>query len=259
MAFIAVGDNKGLYERLTMLLYSAPRLGKTTALLQIPATGEILYVLSTDAGLRAALSGTAEEVTRINKNMRVTYATGLLDIRRDLSYLSQQIPVLISKGVKPWKIWVALDTVTHLQQHFLSETRTIQVGTKGATGNPQVGETYVRDATVQVDYGILNAWMNEIVNGIMRLPCNVVFIALEKSDDKKKTMYPALVGQSADKVAGDVDVIAYLIDNGKGGRELKLKTDPRWLCGFRGKPGLLADTEGPDLLALRDKYLRIGG
>jgi len=254
VAFKKISDLKKLYRRISVLLYGKTRIGKTTMLLDIIRNGEILFAISTDKGLMDAM--TEAEWEKYDENVRVSLSKGIVELRKDLALMHKKIMKMVNGGVPPHEIWFIIDTLTHMQADLLTECRTIAVG-KGS-GNPTVGGTVLRDAVQQVDYGILFAWMNEIVSGCMNLPCNVVFIALEKTDrDAEPRIQPALTGQSSAKVAGDVQVIAHLEHSGKKGRDRALRVHANGECvaGTRGDKNLFKEYIKPDLLEIRDTLI----
>ncbi len=251
MALKKLDQLKGMFNRMTMILYSPPRVGKTTALLKIPESGEWLYMLAADKGIRHAVEHASKY-----KRMMVSTGTGLLDVRNTIKDIDGRVRRAIEeRGRDPRKIWVAVDTITHLQMYLLNECRTVTVKKGGGGRGPRVSDSMVRDAVTQMDYGINLGWMTELVGSLLDIPCNVVFTALERKEDKTHVAYPALVGQSAQKVMGDCDVIARLTSDETGNRSLICANSGTAQAGFRGDR--LEEVEPADLVHLRDKFLAV--
>jgi hypothetical protein len=244
------------FDRVTILVYGPPRCGKTTMAVKVAESGDIVFVMAYDRGVRAAV----ERRDKIGKKMRVAFPEGLLETRKLIVWLKKTIDGLVAKGHKASKIWTFVDTVTHAQSLFLTQSRSVQINVAGTV--PKVGKEIVRDAITQADFNILHAWMNELVNGVLAIKGNVVFFALEKYDKKIKRTLPSLYGQNAGKVCGDVDVIARMEVAEKGdktakdGRILWVAPNSEWEAGIRGAgQNAIGETCGPDLLGIRNKIL----
>lgn len=240
------------YNRLSLLLYGRFRVGKTEAILRVCERGDVVFLLSIDKGIRSAF----DRVATLKKRLFVSYADTLLDLRNDIASVEDRIAKAKASGADLRRVWLVVDNITHMQQNFQTESRSINVKN---TTNPKVGTGIVRDAMVQLDYGVLNTWTNEIVMRLLRLPCNVVFVALERVDFDTKIAEPSLVGQSRDTIPGLCDVIARMvIGNDTSTRNLICGTQSSSETGARGAMGKLNEVELADLSHLRDKYLNMG-
>jgi len=241
-------SSMSLEKRLTMLVYGRSRVGKTTRILEV-AEKDLVWVLSTDNGLSAALRQPGKYTGRLfvstDKKLSDVRAT-LIGFRRDIEARKETIPLQ--------RMWVVIDTLTHLQTHFLNESRKVAVATKGVA-NPKVSDLYIRDATTQVDYGIVGSWITEVCEMVLAIPCNIVFICMEKYEDKIAT--PQLVGSSVEYVKGLCDVISRLVVSEDDSRVLICANNggPQEV-GFRGEPNLLEAVEPANFRHIRSKYLK---
>lgn len=158
---------------------------------------------------------------------------------------------LVKKGIPRWRIWVVVDTVTHLQNRLMTEARQINVKNPDAR---DVRRDYVRDATTEVDFNINLTHMSEVANFLSPLPCNVIVNALSREEfvERKKTgrVLPAITGQSATRFNGDADAILYLNRNEKGERWIECNEETG---GDRS--GRLSAREPADLWSIMRKMI----
>ena len=133
---------------------------------------------------------------------------------RELTLIyDERIPQLVSKGVDPSRIWVAIDTETHLQGKLLEEGQGVLIG--GPTGKKVVdGEIKSdREFTAQIDWVVNAAIMSRIQDYLLDQPYNLILSMLEKADKTYENTYramPAIQGASLQRVMGDLDVILHL-------------------------------------------------
>lgn len=257
MGIMTLSKLKQMYRRISAVVYSRPRLGKTTMLKEILKEGDLLFVMFYDRGLPDLLTWEEIKEWDVDTLLRATSDKSILDVRKNLTWFDKKIKECIEKGVEPWRIWFAIDTVTHLEKEFLTECRTIQL--KGAGTDLVVSEDLQRDANVQFDYNVVQSWMQEVVSRSMALPCNVIFFALEKYDKEEKLYMPQLTGQNVSKVSGDVQLVARMIHHGKTGskRVLICRSQPNCIAGARGGRTVLNENEPPSLIRIRNKLLGI--
>lgn len=245
-------------RRLVWLIYGVPKVGKTSLILDmIEKTKDIAYVISADKGTKRA----GMDPQKYKGRLAIAYPGSLREYRDSINEMESRIKAVTQK-VSPERVWAVIDTINAMQIQLLAEGRKLSVtSAKSGRGRIEDADEYVRDAVTQVDYNVNLGLMAELTNAVMRLPCNVVFIALEKQEDRdgSKTAIPALSGQSKEKVTGDADVIARMtIVDGK--RKLCIQPGAGWYAGDR--TGIYQAEEEPDLHALamrwRDKVANTG-
>jgi len=232
-------------RRLNVLIYGAPKVGKTRALLDLakkdPGPGNFVILMTTDHGTL--------EVYRnpdlYKGRLVVAEIYSLTDMRRALEEGRLITRKLIKSGVEPRNIWAVIDTTTHLMIQLLTEAR--QISLKDPESD--AAREYVRDVTTQVDWGILLGLMSECANTLNSYPCNIVNVCLERESRTTKRPEPALSGQISARITGDADLILRMISEAKEGRRFQTSV----LDGAGDRSGALDEIEGTDLIAIRNK------
>ena len=258
MPFITNHEQDPHRGRLTYLIYGWWKTGKTSLLLRMlkEHSDQVVYLLSADKGDKQV-----SLTPRAFPTLAIARPTTLGEWRADVKEVADRVDRLISqKKRKAHNIWVAVDTISHCQVQLLAESRKLAVSVaRSGKGRIESDDEYVRDALTQVDYNVNLGHMAEITNALGRLPCNVVYIALErreKSDEganPKGFATPSLSGQALDKIAGDADVVARLVADDAGKRTLHIAPGSMWTAGDR--TGRLSATEPADIWALHQKWL----
>jgi hypothetical protein len=251
MPFITVNDAVSVFDRMTVMLWGTSRIGKTTCLLKAAEQGDVVWHIAADVptGAKAAF----EAPHLYGKRLKMSYAAGIREYRGIIEECANEVRALLAKGVPSRKMWVAVDTWTHLQQKFMTESRRVAIK---ASSNPNIGDDYVRDAVTQQDYGVMNGWSNECIQALLSIPCNIVVVVQEKMDGP--IAIPVLVGQSLETVRGLLDVhCRVIVGQDRSKRQFVCGLSSASTGGYRGLPGKLNEVEPADLIALRDKYLAV--
>lgn len=248
MGFIKKFGSDPLAERIYALIYGVEGIGKTRMVLDlVKKHGDFVVLFSIDRGDLAV----KQEPDTYEGKMAIGYPRSLRELRELMQEGESLIAQLAKKGVPRSRIWVVVDTATHLQSKLLAEARKINVR------NPEsrdVRNEYVRDAVVEVDYGINLAHMSELADFLVDVKANVVVTALEKSErvkrDETGRVIPAISGQSATRLQGDADVILRLTKDKKGKRYLVLNAADAL---GKDRSARLDDREPADLKLLQQK------
>lgn len=246
--FCALGKDN-FTRRLIMLVYGRPKVGKTTLLYKLAEGGAYVYLISTDRG---TLAGNLKPTERIQVTYPGTGKSYLHDLRESILEVRERASVLSSR-VGPEKVWIAVDTVTHMQSQLLVEARTVNIKNPASNANR---DEFVRDIMTQVDWGINLTMMAEISEAIRAVPCNVCYIALEKQErdrTDKPIAIPAMSGQSAERYKGDADIIVRMTLDNDGNRVLLCTPEHGYEAG--GRTDRLSAIEAPDLEKIRAKVL----
>ncbi len=249
MGFTKKFSSDPLGERIYVLVHGEPKIGKTRMVLDlIKKHGDYVVLFSLDKGTLAV----RQEPAIYEGKLATAYPNGLREIRSDMRDATS-IVAKLAKSVPRSRIWVALDTVTHLQSKLIAEARKINVK------NPDTKDTredYVRDAVVEVDWGINLAHMSEIADFLVNVKANVIVTALSKREKIKREEtgreIPALSGQSYSRFMGDADAIMHLKADKTGRRFLEIMTGDS-LGGDRS--GNLARHEPADLKEIQRKMI----
>jgi hypothetical protein len=243
--------------RVVLLLYGEEKVGKTTTVLNMIPQGNLVYMMSFDQGTMKLRLDPSLYQNRI----LLSYPDGLREIRDDLEVFRERVKKAVA-NVGAGKVWVVLDTVTHMQDQLLSEARKMdvkQTSLKAAEKKAaSADDEYMRDMTTQLDYGINLAHMNETINRVLSLQCNIVLVALERTDKEFKNrprIGPRLSGQAYGLIVGAADAIIRLTKNDSEERVLHCAATSDYKAGDRS--GQLGAVEPPDLPALRKKMLKI--
>lgn len=232
--------------RLLVLIFGRPKVGKTTTILKLAEQGQYIVLLSYDRGARQAVT---RNFKKYEGRIAMAEIHGIKEIRKSFSEAVAIVKKLMSSGVEAGKIWVVVDTLTHMQIQLLQEAR--KINQKDPTSKDLTDEDFIRDFTTQIDWGINLTLMGEQSDALMSLPCNVVYIALEKTEKPKgqpEKSVPAISGQSLQKFTGDADLILHMVsdDNTR-----YFETDYRGGGGDRF--GVLNSQEPADLTAIYNK------
>lgn len=244
------GDDP-LGKRIYALVYGDPKIGKTHMVLDLVRKhGDYVVLFSLDKGTIAV----RQDPETFKGKLAIAYPSGLREMRSDMVEATTVISKL-AKAVPRSKIWVVVDTATHLQMKLLAEARKINVLNPDSR-DPR--SEYVRDAVVEADWNVNLAHMNEVADFLVDAKCNVVVTAHAKQEsvDRKKTgrMVPALSGQSYSRFVGDADAILHLTQNKEGKRYLEAMTGD----GLGGdRTGNLSRIEEPDLKVLQERMIGV--
>jgi hypothetical protein len=194
-----------------LLIFGRPKIGKTHAILDLVREGHFVILISCDKGARILLHRDAET---FDGKVALAEPGGLVSIRKSVAEAAIKVRKLIKAGVPPGKIWLVVDTLTHMQFQFLQEAR--KIDQKDPSHEDRTAEDFARDFTTQVDWGINLTLMGEQADAINTLPCNKIYIALEKTDKPKgqpEKAVPALSGQSMHRFMGDADAILHMVQS----------------------------------------------
>ena len=230
-------------RRLNVLIYGAPKVGKTRAILDLAKKdpGNFVVLMTTDHGTLEVY----RNPTLYKGRLCVAEVFSLTDMRRALEEGRVIVRKLIKAGVDPGNIWTVIDTTTHLMIQLLTEAR--QISLKEPESDAQ--REYIRDVTTQVDWGILLGLMSECANMLNSYPCNIVNVCLERESRTTKRPEPALSGQISARITGDADLILRMTSEAKAGRKFQTSV----LDGAGDRSGVLNETEEPNLIAIRNK------
>ena len=252
-----IGNDEYL-NRLVFLIYSKPKVGKTTLLTKLLLEHEktAVFLISADKGTKKIQL----EAEKYKGRLAISYPDKLKDFRESIAQLTVSVPKTVEKrGAE--NVWIFLDTLTAMQAKLMTEARTMDTREnkdkkfkKDEPAKAEADEIYIRDLVTRADFNINLTHMVEITNAILRFPCNIVFTALEKQgEDVNKNPYymPAISGQSKEKIVGDAEVIARLVRGSGENRSLICHSGEGWDAGDR--TGRLDHTEPADLLAIRKK------
>lgn len=208
-------------SRLYLLVYGKAKVGKTRSFLDVVKDhGHYMVLVSTDRGLLYVDTNSQA----FEGKLAVAYPRDLKDIRKALAEGRKRVERLMKKGVAPERIWFVIDNISHLQQRLMKEARKVQVEGNSKSGRGQIQDSYEREMTTDVDYGVNLGHMVEIADELDTLPCNVGVIALEKDQyvgdgrDRKASgkQIVAMSGQPANRFAGDADAILQMCRDKKG-------------------------------------------
>ena len=252
MGFTKNFESDPLGERIYVLVHGEPKIGKARLVLDlVKRHGDFVVLLSLDKGTLAV----RQEPLVYKGKLAIAYPNGLREIRADMREAQTTIAKL-AKKVSRANIWVVLDTVTHLQSRLIAEARKINVSNPDAK---DTREDYVRDAVVEVDWGINLAHMSEIADFLVNVKANVVVTALSKRERVKREEtgrdVPALSGQSYSRFMGDADAILHLKADKEGARFLEVTAGDA-LNGDRS--GNLDEREPANLKLIQRKMIGWG-
>jgi hypothetical protein len=223
-------------------MFGPPKIGKTRILLNLVKRGDYVAMISTDHGTLEIYRNPSEYQGRLIAAEVYT----LQDMRKALEEGKTTVRKLIQNGIPAHKIWVCIDTLTHLQITLLTEARRISLKNPDSKNDH---DEYVRDITTQADWGINLGLMSECANMINSYPCNIVSTSLERESRTTRRPEPSISGQSRDRFLGDADVILRIVCD----QDNKRKFHTSVLAGAGDRSGVLDEIEEPDLMVIRDK------
>lgn len=261
-------------DKFVVGMYGAPGIGKTTAILDLALGGQVVILISCDGGTGRVRVNPGAYKGRLNVcyvspdpgvapgDLAFSFKKELEEAVREV--VNVKVPGLIQKGVAASRIWVAIDTVTHVQQRLLNEVREM------AIENPDYKDNWSKKTTrfdrkvleqlTELDYNINGSMMTAISEFWNRLPCNLVLTMMVKQDDKTKRVQPAIQGASYQKLVGDCDVLLH-IGTGQEGRVAHTAASGKWeakdrfsvLEGSESFEQMSSGADAPALLKIRNK------
>lgn len=259
MAFTKNFASDPLGERVYLFVHGDPKVGKTHMVLDlIREHGDYVILFSLDKGTMAVRQEARRAKAAGRKSvfkgkLMIAYPNGLAQMRADMKEAETTVSTLYRAGVPRSRIWIVVDTATHLQSKLIAEARKINVK------NPHSKDSrdeYVRDAVIEVDWNINLAHMSEVADFLVNAKANVVVCALSKKEKVKREetgrMVPALSGQSYSRFVGDADAVMRLTSDKDGRRRLELAMGDAML-GDRS--GNLDTVEPPDLKHIQQKMI----
>jgi hypothetical protein len=237
---------------INVLMFGQPKIGKTHAALDIirKDPDSFMMLVSLDKGSRPLLH---REPEVFGGRVALAEPKGLVEIRMAVRETGVKVRKLIKAGIEPSKIWIVVDTLTHLQYQFLQEAR--KIDQKDPTHEDRSAEDFVRDFTQQIDWGINLTLMGEQADDLNMLPANKLYIALEKSITPKnqpERCVPAVSGQSKERFTGDADAILHLVMD-KGERSFVTS----FADGGGDRYSRLGEREPVDLLHIHNKIFGV--
>ena len=234
-------------DRKIYLLYGNSGIGKSWSIYHIAEKGEFVYLISADRG-----TGYLKKNWKKYKgHIIVYYVHNMQDVRQAIKSIHDRIEKIgAKKGYS--KLWVAIDTLSHLQKKLLYGARQSQVE------NPEKEHKKlshkIRDMVAQVDWNINAVQMTEIMEKLLDFPCNVVMTALEKCDPDSKLdrprNFPDLSGAAYTKVIGDCDVAIRISLDEQDKRRFYCHLTGGWYA--KDRFDVLPEESEPNLLKIRD-------
>lgn len=232
-------------QRLSIVLYGPPKIGKTRVLLDLVMGGDYVALMSTDHGTLEIY----RNPTKYQGRLIAAEIYNLQDMRKALEEGKATVRKLIQNGVPAHKIWVCIDTLTHLQIMLLTEARRMSLKNPDSKADH---DEYVRDITTQTDWGINLGLMSECANMLNSYPCNIINTALEHENHTTHRPEPSLSGQSRDRFLGDADIILRIVCEQNNKRTFHTSV----LDGAGDRSGVLKEVEELDLMVIRDKIFK---
>jgi hypothetical protein len=247
-------------------IHGKPGSGKTTAILDLARCGQFVFLVSIDRGT----SRVRLDPRPYKGRLAVAYPQSNEEIK-DVARITveEKVPGLIKKGVPGERIWICVDTATHLQQKLLHEVREFDImhpeaRTRLRRDSKNEFSRRILDFTTDLDWNVNAGMMNALSEILLRNPVNIVFTFLEKNGNDSKQRYraiPALQGSSQVKFVGDLDVLLHLYVGPGGERVFHTRTSLAW--DAKDRFGVLDENEPfvrvedgakvPALLAIRRK------
>lgn len=245
-----------LSSRVYLVLFGPGKIGKTRAALNLVTDHkQLVYILSVDRGLLYAFQNPKLFKGRLGAYVE-SGAWTLRTTRKNLADVRARIDAKVRDGVNPGRLWVVVDTITHLQTAMLAEARHVQVSGGHGKEMAKLADEYEREMVTQVDYMVNLGHMSEIADALVGMPCNVVVNALEKAEtkgrDKTGVMLPALSGGAYTRILGDADAVMHLETDKEGDRFFKTFVQG---SDSGDRSGNLERTETADLMHIRNKML----
>lgn len=253
-------EDDPLSKRVVLLVFGPAKIGKTlTALNLVTESRDFVILISVDHGAFQVRQNPGAYKGRLLRSD----ADNLVELRRDFKEAKLTVQRLFKQKVDAARIWVVLDTVTHLQTSLMKEARKVAVRNESnELKQGSMGEEYLREMTIQVDYLVNLGHMAEVMDELLSFPCNVVLNALDKEESKRvgdksvKTgrTVPSISGsQVTSRVLGDVDAILEIRELQDGARVFRTFVDGSTRGGDRS--GRLDKFEPLDLKHVREKML----
>lgn len=217
MPFVRDFEDDPLAKRVYLVVFGPGKIGKTRSVLALVTEhSQYVFLMSVDGGILHV-----RQNPKLFKGKLGTYiekSWTLKNARKNLSDAGARVKALTDKGVPPEKIWVVLDTATHLQTTLLAEARKVVVGKGHGKELASMSDEYEREMVTQVDYQVNLGHMAEIADALAGMPCNIVVICLDKAEtkgrDKTGVMLPALSGGAYTRITGDADAVLRLVKEG---------------------------------------------
>lgn len=251
-----------LAKRVYLVLFGPGKIGKTRAALGLVTEHkQYVFLLSVDGGILYVRQNPGLFKGKLGAYVEKGPWT-LRSARANLNEVRTRVEAAAKKGVAPEKIWVVLDTVTHLQTALLAEARKVVVNKGHGKELAAINDEYEREMVTQVDYQVNLGHMAEIADMLVGMPCNVVVNCLEKAESKgrEKTgvVLPALSGGAYTRILGDADAVLHIETRGSDtDKERFFKTFVQG--GDSGdRSGNLEAIEPADLKHIQNKMLGLG-
>lgn len=176
------------------LFYGREGQGKTTAFAQASHRGKVLVINAEGGMKKRALLDQGVNIDNIvswpKKGQPIT--------ARSLEKLHEKVLTDLQADPKSWYL-VSMDSISEVL-HVLREQAT----------DKRVGKSRVEvdpDFVDRDDYGVMTNQLRKIIRRFRDLPCHVVFTALEKEDEEKGTVGPAITPALAVDLLGYVDIV----------------------------------------------------
>lgn len=225
-------------------IFGVPGCGKTSAVADLAKVGQFVFLVSIDRGLARIRQRAAEY--NVGKRLLPVYIMPTQEeaiedhqkglppsftryLYRRLSQIRDKVYDLMGKGVHPSKIWICIDTVTHMQKAMLSESQ------EGVIDQAHVPVDHkariVSELTTSPEWNANAAVMGRVGDYLMKIPVNIVYLYLQRQDKdhKDKVRYvPDVQGGSLTKYLGDMDVLLYNRIGSENRRTFYAQTCPTW-------------------------------
>ena len=224
MPFVRDFEGDELAQRVYLVLFGPGKIGKTrSALALVTDHNQYVFLLSVDSGILYV-----RQNPKLFKGKLGVYTEKgpwtLKRTRDNLKETTSRVKALMEK-VPAEKVWVVLDTATHLQTALLAEARRVVVKKGHGRELASISDEYEREMVTQVDYQVNLGHMAEVADALMGMPCNVVVNCLEKAEtkgrDKTGVMLPSLSGGAYTRIMGDADAVLRMESSEDGERIFK--------------------------------------
>lgn len=250
--------------QLVIGIYGGPKVGKTTAILDLARNGQIVIVFSIDRGLKRVqmnrkdfqgklfpvyiMPTDAEEEADKREGRAFSFTRYLY---KSIYQVKEQfLPMLARKGVSLERIWMVIDTYTHLQAQLLHDGSEAQIekaqvvrplnvkkdGKQQESAENEEQQRVYSELTNQPEWGANLSVLTKVMEYLYDAGCNIVLLALEKeqkTEGRQSKMGPAVQGASYSRFVGDVDILLHLEAQSDGRRFLHAKPSPKREAGDR--------------------------
>jgi len=250
-------------NRSTIFVYGQGGVGKTSLLFDLagrPERRDFVFILSTDHGTIRASREAKASPEKYKGRLAIAHPTNLDEFRKAMTEVEEKVATLRKHNIDSSNIWVAVDTLTHLQQNLMQECHAMRVAheeVKERRGKKTERAPIELEYMAKVDYGLNLAQMTQVAHRMFALQANIVYIALEKTEwdrNENKIAVPSMSGQSVTRFIGDCNVVARMeIVEADGTRRLQCQKTSS--VEAKDRLGLLEKYEPADLVALRDRLL----